>query len=269
MTRMESKYRFCRKIIKIMGTDEKIDKLKAIALQYEMSTEIVQKLRQLEDFDICLLLDDSGSMASVIKNHSSDPYAKSMTRWDEMKQAAIIVTEVASCLDADGVDVFFLNRPPIRGVTSANQITVAFQQMPQGYTPITRSMQYIFQEKAAVIKERKLLILLITDGEPTDDSGNSAIPQFLHMIKHRDKNVHISVIACTDDDSAMKYLDKLDKQDTKLDVTDDYLSELAQIRKARGKNFRFTFGDYVAKMLLGGVDPSMDNLDAKGSCIVL
>jgi hypothetical protein len=254
---------------KLMGTDEKIDKLKTIAHQYEMSPETVQKLRRLEDFDICLLLDDSGSMATVIKSNSADPYAKSMTRWDEMKQAAIIITEVASCLDADGVDVFFLNRPPIRGVTSANQITVAFQQMPQGFTPITRSMQYIFQEKDAVIRERKLLVLLITDGEPTDDIGNPAIPQFLHMIKRRDKNVHISIIGCTDDDSTMKYLDKLDKRDKTLDVTDDYKSELAQIRKAKGKNFRFTFGDYVAKMLLGGVDPTMDNLDAKRFCVVL
>ena len=80
----------------------------------------------------------------------------------------------------------------------------------------------------------------------------------------------MSIIACTDDDSAMQYLDKLDRQDKALDVTDDYNSELAQIRKARGSNFQFTFGDYVAKMLLGGVDPSYDNMDSNGgNCCTL
>src|SRR6476620_7217961 len=102
--------------------DQKMEKLKAIAQQYEINPDIVQKLRQLEDYDICLVLDASGSMASVLKANPADPYAKAMTRCDEMKQAAIIITEVASCLDADGLDVVFLNRPPIRGVCSANQI---------------------------------------------------------------------------------------------------------------------------------------------------
>jgi hypothetical protein len=178
-----------------MNQDQKLEKLKTIAQQYEINPDIVQKLRQLEDFDICLLLDDSGSMASVLKANPTDPYAKAMTRWDEMKQAGIIITELASCLDADGVDVFFLNRPPIRGVSSANQITVAFQHPPQGFTPTTRTLSTIFQEKAAVIKERKLLIVLITDGQPTDDVGNIAIPQFLSLMKNRHKNIHVSIVA--------------------------------------------------------------------------
>ena len=246
-----------------MNQDQKLEKLRAIANQYEMNPDLIQKLRQLEDFDICLVLDDSGSMANVLKTNSADPYAKTMTRWDEMKQAAVIITEVASCLDADGVDVFFLNRPPIRGVTSANQITVAFQYPPQGFTPTTRTLQQVFQEKASVIKERKLLLMLITDGEPTDDVGNDGIREFLQLMRARSKNVHVSIVACTDDENSMKYLDKLDKKDKTLDVTDDYKSELAQIRKARGSNYKFTFGDYVAKMMLGAVDARMDNLDQK------
>ena len=248
--------------------DQKLEKLRAIAQQYEINPVIVQKLRQLEDFDICLVLDDSGSMASVLKANPADPYAKAMTRWDEMKQSAVIITEVASCLDSDGVDVYFLNRPPIRGVTSANQITVAFQHPPQGFTPTTRTLQQVFQEKAAVIQERKLLIVLITDGQPTDDVGTIAIPQFMSLMRSRHKNVHVSIVACTDDEASMKYLDKLDKKDKTLDVTDDYKSELSQIRKARGNSFRFSFGDYVSKSLLGAVDKSMDGMDQK-KCLLM
>lgn len=44
-------------------------------------------------------------------------------------------------------------------------------------------------------------------------------------------------------------------------VVDDYQSERAQILKAQGSNFRFTYGDYLCKALLGSIDPEFDQLD--------
>lgn len=40
-----------------------------------------------------------------------------------------------------------------------------------------------------------------------------------------------------------------------LDVMDDYASERDEIQRIRGKNFPFSFGDYIAKALLGSMDP--------------
>ena len=40
-----------------------------------------------------------------------------------------------------------------------------------------------------------------------------------------------------------------------LDVIDDYRSEKAEVQRVRGPNFPFSFGDYIAKALLGCMDP--------------
>ena len=54
-------------------------------------------------------------------------------------------------------------------------------------------------------------------------------------------------------------------------MVDDYRSEKKEIIRAQGSNFQFTYGDYVAKSLIGSTDPKIDNLDEnkKGCCFVL
>lgn len=47
-------------------------------------------------------------------------------------------------------------------------------------------------------------------------------------------------------------------------VVDDYKTEREEVRRNKGYNFPFSFGDYVAKALLGAVDPAMDSLDEGG-----
>jgi len=50
-------------------------------------------------------------------------------------------------------------------------------------------------------------------------------------------------------------------------VCDDYRSERKQVlkasRKRNGKLCAFTYGDYVVKCLIGGIDPSIDKQDEK------
>ncbi len=66
---------------------------------------------------------------------------------------------------------------------------------------------------------------------------------------------------CTDDTKSISYLNKWDREIPNLDVTDDYESEKNQIKKAKGKRFRFTFGDYVVKSIMGSIEPKLDLLD--------
>jgi hypothetical protein len=42
-----------------------------------------------------------------------------------------------------------------------------------------------------------------------------------------------------------------------LDVTDDYTSEKDQIKKIKGKKYRFSFGDYVVKSMVGSIDSKL------------
>ncbi|CAF1536043.1 unnamed protein product [Rotaria sordida] len=48
-----------------------------------------------------------------------------------------------------------------------------------------------------------------------------------------------------------------------MDVADDYRSEREEIRKVQGKNFPFSFGDYVVKILMGPIDNWFDPLDER------
>jgi len=44
---------------------------------------------------------------------------------------------------------------------------------------------------------------------------------------------------------------------------DDYRNEKKEIQARQGRNFPFSFGDYVVKILMGGVDSWFDDLDER------
>ena len=98
-------------------------------------------------------------------------------------------------------------------------------------------------------------MILATDGQPTDDYGNVQLQQFVSFIKNKPKNLYLSIVACTEDESAVDYLDGfIENKYPNLDVSEDYQCERAEVKKKTGK--AFTFGDYVCKIMLGPVDPS-------------
>lgn len=67
-------------------------------------------------------------------------------------------------------------------------------------TPIARVFRKVLQDERQVIQQRKLLILLATDGVPTNDDG-AANPQELYYILSRERNpidrIPVTIISCT------------------------------------------------------------------------
>lgn len=257
-------------------TAVRLAKLREVCARHEIRADFAAKLRQLEEYEIVALFDDSGSMATQVKalpGAFQDPFAPVPTRWSEAKLHASITVDLAACLDPDGIDIRFLNRPGFSNVATSAQVSGAFAPHPNGYTPLVRAIKGIFEEKAAVIRERKMLLIILTDGQPTDDRGNEQVREFEELLRHRPKNVFVSIVACTDDEASVGYLNKLDRIVPGLDVVDDYASERAEVLKKQGPRFRFTFGDYVVKSLLGAVDPTMDKLDERklggGGCCAI
>jgi hypothetical protein len=253
--------------------DARLAKLRELCGRYEIRPDFAAKLRQLESFDIVVLIDDSGSMATAVSvAPTSDPYAQRPTRWSEVQHYCNTVVDLAAALDSDGIDVRFLNRPGFSHVTSMAQVAAAFGPPPTGFTPLSVAVAGILREKAHVIAEKKLLLVIATDGEPTDTEGRVDIPGFTRVLRERPANVYVSIIACTDDEGSVGYLNKLDRVIPRLDVSDDFQSERREVLLAQGASFRFSFGDYVVKSLLGSVDASFDNLDEKklggGCCVV-
>ncbi len=121
----------------------------------------------------------------------------------------------------------------------------------KGYTPLTRVLENVLKDNTHMnLGERKLLIIILTDGEPTDQFGRSDVRGFKQCLKSRPNNVYTNIIACTDDNESVEYLNHWDKTIKYLDICDDYRSERAEVKKAKGQSFPFTFGDYVVKSLI-------------------
>jgi hypothetical protein len=245
-------------------TEARLAKLRTLAAQYEIRPDSVSRLRQLEGFAIVMICDDSGSMATPV-SEGGDPYAKRRSRWDELCSTASIVCELGTALTERGVDVHFLNRPPLLNVTSASQMNAAFSfAPPAGFTPLTRALQHVLSSYREALRERKLLIVIATDGQPTDDAGRTDIPSFLNTLRSTPATCFVQIMACTDDEESVAYLNEADRDIPRLDVTDDYRSERDEVRKHHGSKYAFSYGDYVVKALLGPVDPTFDQLDGGG-----
>ncbi len=51
---------------------------------------------------------------------------------DELKQTVSIVVDIASVLDPDGVDIYFLNREPLFHVRNSEELIPTFAIPPAG-----------------------------------------------------------------------------------------------------------------------------------------
>lgn len=258
----------------LQNNDDKLFKFRDFIMKYEISNDFAIKLRQLEGFDVVIICDDSSSMNTVVTTPNTKNFMNLPTRWDEMKTIIKIIMEATMLLDDDGIDIYFLNRECQKNVTNLSVIDNLFNIKPNGYTPIVETFKKVLEDKHNVLSEKKLLIILATDGEPTDRSGRTEdfrgvseidnLFNTLNKLRNPRERIFTTIVACTDDDTVMNYLDNWDKKLFNFDLVDDYYSEKERIINAQGNNFRFSYGDYIVKILLGSVDKSIGAID--GSC---
>lgn len=259
--------------------EEKIDFIKKpraqrtyleILRKHEISDDFAKRLQKLHGFKIVFILDDSGSMNTILQDsplNTSNSQCKA-TRWDELQSFANISIEVATLFDENGCDVYFLNRTPIQSVKNSSELTVHFRSKPNGFTPLAKCLNTVLSDNTPVIlNEKKLLIIIATDGEPTDQTGKADVAEFKRILKSRGPRVFTTIVVCTDDEESVKYLNKWDRNLPNLDVVDDYRNERSEIRRAKGSSYSFSFGDYVVKSLIGSIDPELDQLDESNCCI--
>jgi hypothetical protein len=216
-----------------------------------------QRLRALEDYEIILLCDDSGSMITPIDNTNH-------TRWDELNNFVKIILEIGIIFDSTGIDIYFLNRRPIYNVTDPNSVDEIFSIPPRGYTPMVNALKYIFQLPITRRgNDKKVLVFIITDGEPTDDKGNININDLEHLMinQRQSETTHVMFLTCNDDPTYINYLDQWDTNMINVDVTNHFKAERDKIRKFRGHQYPFSKGDYIVKALIGAIDQQMDNIN--------
>ena len=237
------------------------DKLQEIIQKYEISQLFSNKLNILSSFRITFIFDDSGSMQTQLNESPLNHGLYKATRWDELQHFAKISIEIANVYNTNGVDVHFLNRPYIKNVKSVNDLKNSFEKQPNGYTPLTQVLNDVLFNYGNLKDKTNLLIIIVTDGEPTTSTGLVDINGFKQCLKQRDSNTYTTIVSCTDQDQTMEYLNNWDKTIPRLDVVDDFRSEKQEIMRAQGSKFQFSFGDYIIKSLIGSIDPEMDRLD--------
>jgi len=241
-------------------------RLQAVLDRFEVSIAEANDLVALEDYEIVLLCDDSGSMACPAAPVSQRRLGeKSVTRWEELRETVSLIVEIGSCFDKTGLDVFFLNRPSVHNVTSASdpRFVNAFHAPPKGGTPLTEMMSSVARQCGG---ERPVLLFILTDGEP---SGGTA--KFYNELKRlvrkesTSSTFKVQIMACTGDEEAVGWLDQVDREFTEVDVTDDYYSEMLQVLKHARKVNKFTRGDWCMKAMLGPISSKFDGWDEQAS----
>ncbi|CAF3790997.1 unnamed protein product [Rotaria sp. Silwood1] len=191
-----------------------------------------------------------------------------MAKFQQFIRRYEINTTFASKLRGlDGYEIVFICDDSGSMNTELSDVSGPNNQSPTRCpTPIVKILRKILKDKRNQIRERKLLILLATDGEPTDDMGKPRIDELRQcLLRERipTERIPVTIIACTDDKNSMSYLNDWDKVIPNLDVVDDYRSEKEEILACQGKSFPFSYGDYVVKILMGGIDSWFDDLDEK------
>lgn len=232
-------------------------KVDAFCDKYQINASFRSRLDRLKDYKIVVIADDSGSMAS--KTNSRIEGVK--TRWDELKLMCRLLVELYSTFNDDGIDIHFLNRNGIRAVTHADddRLIKSFQHPPAGPTPICNALKSVLLDDSS---DRAKIIIIATDGCPTNMAGNPDVAGLKQMLHSRNASTnYVAIVACTDDDDTLDYLNRWDVEIANLDVVDDYVSERTEIWRAQGRDFRFGYADYVIKLALGCVDKYFDRLD--------
>ena len=133
---------------------------KKVLEKYDISGIFARNLCKIQGFKLVCICDDSTSMRETLN--------KGQTKWDELRQSIETVLDIASAYNVDS-DVLFLNRPGFRNVKSISQLDEQFSKPPQGGTPLTKCFKLALDSNKEEISERKLLVIIFTDGCPTSD----------------------------------------------------------------------------------------------------
>lgn len=230
----------------------------SIAARHDIQPDFARRIRVLEKYDIVVVADDSGSMSlpSSSSRTVTDPYAPTVSRWQELQRTTELVMEFASVMDSDGIDLYFLNREGRKNVNNVDMIRECFRAPPSGTTPLGETLQRVFRERGSA--EKKCIVFVATDGVP-----NGGIDWVASILATRPPHISVTILACTNERDVLMALQEIDDKVPGVDVVDDYENERRQVLACQGDEFHFSYGDYIVKALLGSVDPYMDTLDEK------
>ncbi len=216
--------------------------------KYNINPVFSNKLQFLSDFKICLILDDSGSM-----NLNSTTNGM-QTRWNELIYFTNIFIDLASTFNTNGCDCYFLNSAPIKNIINSAELIKYFTVKPQGITPLTNAFKHVLKDNGLHnIFGKKILIVIITDGMPTDQNGNMNIDPFVDCLKQRPDHVFTQIVLMGND-----YLKLINNSRLfgvhNFNVLNSYQNEFLKVKTySNNQQSQFSYGDFVAKSFLNSI----------------
>lgn len=218
-------------------------------------------LTYIPNTKVVLLCDDSSSMTQTILSEGADPFAPitaaTKTRWSELKRLAAEIITIVTSLNNNGIDLHFLHREKLTGVTTPAGLQAKFLELPhEETTPLVATLEKVYNENVPFLnKGQKLLIICICDGEPRGspvETREGLKASLLNIT--RSGQVHVAFSEATDSEEDCEYLDSFDGIIPNFDNNDFCEMEIARVKRIQGVNFKFDYSDYVAKILLGTFD---------------
>jgi hypothetical protein len=189
----------------------------------------------LQQREIIILYDKSGSMGSIDNDPTKDSTLNSnnnWTRWDSAKIAITAIMELALSFDKNNEidimafpgskksNVFSFGKYSfnINKIKNISEIEKIFRDTyPSDTTPLGEALTYLRQNKLdALLKEKQpFTVIIMTDGTP--DNQENVKEFFAKLIKdyklNTEQNKHLaafSFVQIGDDDNASQFLESLD-----------------------------------------------------------
>ena len=240
--------------------------------KYEVNPKFLASMSKLVAYDTVLICDDSGSMRDL-----ADPdTGSSTTRWEELKKSVSIIIEAHAAVGMT-CDIYFINRGMCKGVHDFSAVSHMFDDPPHGGTNLANVLSLMARDHIGADMYRPLIVHILTDGHPTNSLGQEDIAGLTYWLRFRSfpNKTFYSIVLCTDDEEierayrGLEWDPKYNKGVVGVDVTEDYRGETRDVKRARGQRYRFTFGDYIVKTVLGAIDPTVHMIDMPEACCVI
>ena len=243
------------------------------------------------------LVDNSGSMQTTDGHRlvatGRDVHQVSLescSRWEELHETVVYHIQMAAAMNAFttfrllnhpgaavGPQQWSIGQPQQQDGSGDNNNHVAAaltwiqKTRPGGCTPLTQHIleihrEIVAEEHALRSSGQRVVIVLATDGLPTDERGYGGPlhqEEFMTSLRMLEGlPVWIIVRLCTDEDNVVSFYNELDSQlELSVEVLDDYTSEAAQVHQ---HNPWLTYGLPLQRMReLGFQERVFDLLDER------
>lgn len=265
-----------------LNYDKMLEKLGHLFSEYEVPIGLLSKLCALSEYNISIVIDDSGSMSQKTDSTRLDAMtsfmkeyyrannlslSSKMTRFEEEEDRLHLMIEFLAYIPTGPINVMCMNRQNefilIRDNKTPEKfleightnIRSLFTNPPSGCTPTMEVMKHVFSTSKG-----KTSHYLFTDGVPSDCNTND-LGNFLAKRANPQMNP-LTFISCTDVDSEAEWMKEIEEIGPYMSEIDDYKDELKEVLHDQGRTFPYSKGFWFMCLLVGSINPyDLDAMD--------